>query len=164
MKILLTILSLTTFSIASGQSDDQKDLVDILNIALTNKELPTELINTTNPKATPWTNAPFIVVKSDKSRNLERLKEPLDSTHVWIFDYEDIFISEIAYGLVPLDIKRKGDKLTLDYKTLKFPSKDTNWTCHSGQLVANRVGDSWTIVKSKTKQIKCEADMYGHKK
>jgi hypothetical protein len=165
MKILLSIILLATFHLASGQPENQKDLVEILNIALRDNQFPNELIKATNPDIAPWTNAPFIVVKADKSINLERLSVPPDSTHVWIFDYEDIFVLEISYVLVPLNISRKKDQLTLDYKTIKYPTKDdTNTTCHSGKIMAERKGDSWTVVNSKTKKMKCEVDAFGYKK
>lgn len=165
MKILLTILSLATVYVASGQSSNQKDLVEILNVALRDNKLPNELIKTTNPGNAPWTNAPFIVIKSDKSKSIERLAVPPDSTHVWIFDYTEIFELEIAYALVPLKITRKEDRLTLDFKTVKYPaSDDTNTTCHSGRLSADRKDDSWTIVNLKVNKNKCETDMFGLKK
>ena len=165
MKILLTILSLTTVYIASGQSANQKDLVEILNVAFRDNKLPSELINKTNPGIAPWTNAPFIVIKADKSKSIERLTVPPDSTHVWIFNYTDIFELEISYALVPLRITRKKDRLTLDFKTVKYPtSDDTNTTCHSGRLSADRKDDSWTILNLKVNKNKCETDMFGLEK
>jgi len=164
MKILLTILALATVYIASGQSDNQKDLADILNVALRDNRLPTEVINTTNPAMVSWTNAPFIIVKADKEKDLNRLPNPPHNNHVWITDYEEIFEFSIPYGLVPLKIKRKKNRLTLDYKTVRYPSKDKLSTCHTGRLIADRKGDSWTIVDSKVKATKCETNTYGLKK
>ena len=164
MKILSIIITLATIQFAIGQSANQRDLVDILNVALRDNKLPNELINKSNPTIAPWTNAPFIVIKSDTTKNLERLSVPPDSTHTWIFDYEDIFMLDIAYGLVPLKIMREQDRLTLDFKTIKYPAKDKTMPCHSGQLIAEKRNDTWIIIKSKTKEMKCEIDMFGQKK
>lgn len=164
MKILLTIIALATVCTASGQEDNQKDLVDILNIALRDSILPTELIVTKNSKSTPWTNAPFIVVRADKEKKLNRLLNPPANNHVWISDYEEIFELAIPFGLIPLKITRKKNRLTLDYKTVKYPSKDGANTCHTGRLIADREGDMWIIVDSKVKETKCETDTYGLKK
>ena len=163
MKILLTIIALATVYTTSGQSNNQKDLVDILNLALQDNKLPTELINSTNPKMVSWTNAPFIIIKGDKEKNLNRLPKPLDNNHVWIIDYEEIFELAVPCGLVPLKITRKKNRLTLDYKTIIYPPKDRVNTCHAGHLTAERKGDTWTIINSKVKEIKCALDWYGSK-
>jgi hypothetical protein len=166
MKILLTILSLTTVYVASGQSANQKDLVEILEIALRIDRLPSELIQKPIENFAPWTKDPFIIVKSDSIKHLDSNFHPSDSSSVWIVDYTHIFESELTCGLVPLDLKRKKNRLTLDYKTVKYPSSknNTNTICHSGRLTAEQSGDSWTIVSSKFKEIKCEIDFFGHKK
>jgi hypothetical protein len=164
MKILLIIISLATVHTASGQGDNQKDLVDILNVALRDNKLPNELINPANPQMVTWTNAPFIIVKSDKEKNISRLLNPTESDHVWIIDYAEIFELSIPYGLVPIKIKRKKNRLTLDYKVVKYPSKYPNFTCHSSRLTAERNEGLWIIINSTTKETKCEIDMYGHKK
>lgn len=164
MKILLTILSLTTVYIANGQSANQRDLIEILNIALRDNKLPTELINSNNLEFAPWTSPPFIVIKADKSKGLERPLEPADNNHVWIFDYTEIFELDIHYGLVVLDITRKKDRLSLDFKTVRYPSTDINSFCHSGRLIAQRANDTWTIMNLKVKEIECKTDMLGLQK
>src|SRR5688500_13746483 len=98
MKILHIIIGLLTINRANGQSPNQKDLVEILNVALRDNKLPDELIMKSNPKIAPWTNAPFVVIKSDSATNVERLEVAPDSTHVWIFDYSDIFMLDISFG------------------------------------------------------------------
>lgn len=163
MKILPIILTLVVIQFAKGQSANQTDLVEILNVALRHNKVPNELINRSNPELAPWTNAPFIVIKSDTTKHLGTLMQPPDSTHVWIFDYEQIFLFDIAYGLVPVKITREQRHLTLDYKTVRYwTNKDS--TCHSGQLIARKENDSWTIIKANTKKVKCEIDMFGQKK
>ena len=44
MKILHIIIGLSTINIASGQSANQKDLVEILNVALRDNKLPDESV------------------------------------------------------------------------------------------------------------------------
>ena len=167
MKILPFIILLTTVQIASGQSENQKDLVEILEIALLTDKLPSELIQKPIKKFTPGTNVPFIVVKSDSTKDLESKFFPADTSHVWVVDYTTIFEFELTCGLVPVNLTRKRNRLTLEYKTVEYPysSKDnTKRICHSGKLTADKKGDSWTIVNSKLKEIKCEIDFFGHKK
>lgn len=153
-----------TINLANGQSLIQEDLIEILNVALWDNKLPDELIVKSNPKIAEWTNAPFVVIKSDSTTNLERQVTP-DSTHVWILDYRDIFMLDIPFGLVPVSIVREQERLTLDYKTVKYPTKDSTKTvCHLGQIIAERKNETWTIIKSQNKKTKCEVDMFGHKK
>ena len=95
MKVFCVTIGLLTIHLANGQSSNQKDLTEILNLALQDNQLPNELIVKSNPKIAPWTNAPFVVVKSDSSMNLQRPEVHPDSTHVWILDYEDIFLLDI---------------------------------------------------------------------
>jgi len=163
MKILPITVAFLTFQFACGQSANQRDLVAILNLALMQGKLPDELINTSNPEIAPWTNAPFIVVKSDTTKHITGVTVAPDRTHVWIFDYEQIFLLDIAYGLVPSKISRKENRVNLDYKTVRYWTNKTN-TCHLGRLTAEKENDTWTITKSNTKEIKCEIDMYGQKK
>ena len=164
MKVLHVVIGLLTIHLVNGQTPNQKDLTEILNVALLDKKLPDELIVKSNPKMAPWTNAPFVVVKSDSTMNLERPDVPPDSTHVWIFDYEDIFMLDIAFGLAPVSIVYEQDRFTLKYKTVKYPTKNTEMTCHLGQIVAEKKDDSWTIIKSRTRKTKCKLDMFGQKK
>ncbi len=167
MKILLLLITLTTSQIARGQSVNQRDLVDILEIAFRTEKLPSELIQKPIKKFTPGTNSPFIIVKSDSTKNLESKFYPADTSHVWVVSYTQIFEFELTCGLVPLNLTRKKNRLTLEYKTVEYPysSKDnTRTTCHSGRLTADKKGDSWTITNSKLKEIKCEIDFFGHKK
>jgi len=167
MKILPIVILLTTVQFASGQSQNQRDLVEILNVALRTDKLPTELIHKSVPKYAQWTNSPFIIVKSDTTKNLDREFRPTDNSNVWIVDYPEIFELALTCGLVPLNLKRKKNRLTLDYKTVKYPDSskaNTDMACHSGRLTAEKKGDSWTIVNSKTQEIKCEIDFFGHKK
>ena len=163
MKLFHIIVTLLTVQLANAQSANQKDLVDILNLALKHDKLPVELINKSNPDFAPWINAPFIVIKSDTSKHLGTLTVPPDSTHVWIFDYEQIFLLYIGYGLVPLSITRNQSRLTLDYKTVRYWTNKNN-TCHSGRLIAAKKNDKWTVVKSTTKEVKCEIDSFGQNK
>ena len=102
MKIYFIAIVFLTVQFAYGQSANQKDIIEILNLALLQGELPDELINKSNPEFAPWTNAPFIVVKSDTSNY-----HAGDSTHVWIFADEQIFLYDIGYGLVPIRTTRK---------------------------------------------------------
>ena len=169
MKILPIIFLLTTVQIASGQSENQKDLTEILEIALRLDKLPIELLQKPIKKFTPGTNAHFIIVKSDTTKNIESKFYPADTSHVWVVDYTSIFEFELTCGLVPLNLTRRKNRLTIDYKTVKYPyspknNTNTDTTCHSGRLTAEKKGDSWTIVSSKTKEIKCETDFFGHKK
>jgi hypothetical protein len=166
MKILPILILLTTVQIVRGQSENQKDLVEILEIALQLDKLPPELIQKPIEKFSSGTNSPFIIVKSDKSKSLDKIY-PADSSHVWVADYTQIFEFELTCGLVPLNLTRKKNILTLDYKTVKYPYSSKNntiTTCHSGRLTAKKEGDSWTIVRSKIKEINCEVDMFGQKK
>lgn len=165
MKILYLIIGLSIANLATGQSADQNDLVAILNAALRDDKLPDELKIKSNPKIAQWTNAPFVVIKSDSSKNIRRLEVPPDSTHVWIFDYSDIFMLDIPFGFIPLSIDRDQERLTLEYKTIKYPTKDNlETTCHLGQIVAERKNGTWTIIKSEHKKMKCDLDFWGLKK
>ena len=169
MKILPILILLTTVQITRGQSDNQRDLVNILELALRTDKLPNELIQKPIVEFAPWTKVPFIIVKSDLTKNLDSNFHPADSSHVWIVDYTHIFESELTCGLVPIDLTRRKNRLTIDYKTVKYPyssenNTNTDTTCHSGRLTAKKKGDSWTIVSSKINEIKCETDFFGHKK
>src|SRR5688572_20372581 len=163
MKVLHIIIGLLTINLANGQSPNQKDLVEILNVALRDNKLPEELINKSNPKIAPWTNAPFIVIKSDITKDLRRLDRWPDDTHVWILDYEDIYMLDIASGLIPLSIIREKNRVTLDFKTIQYPT-NAALACHLGKLIAERKNDTWIILVSKAKETKCEIDKFGHKK
>jgi hypothetical protein len=165
MKILVTFISLAIVHLSYGQSANEKDLVAILNVALLDNQLPGELIIKANPKIASWTNDPFIVIKSDKNKNLERLQGRPENSHVWIMDYTEIFELNIPCGLIPISIVRKKDQLIFDYKTVKYPQMDsTSTSCHSGKLIAQRKDNTWTVVSSKMKNRKCEIDFFGRNK
>lgn len=164
MRILLTLLVLTIVCVSKGQSVNQKDLIEIFNVALRKNKLPDELIHATNPKGAPWTNAPFIVIKADKSKGRERILEPTDTNHVWVLDYAEIFMLGIHHGLVVLGTTEMKGRLTIDFKTVRYPSNQESIYCHAGRLFAQRTKETWTVSKLKMKRYKCKMDMFGLQK
>jgi hypothetical protein len=166
MKTFVTILLLATAASLFGQSVGQKELLEITNLALNQNKLPTELVNHESSRLAPWLITPYVVVKSDSAKGiLRQYLAPTDNLNVWILDYEDIFLVEIPYGMVPLSLKRRGERVTIRYKTVKYPKKGgPSMTCHTGKLVADKKEGSWILVSSTTDDTKCEIDPYGRKK
>jgi hypothetical protein len=159
MTIFTIVAVLLVVQAGKGQSANQKNLIEVLEVALLDSQLPSELVNWKNPDYTPWTNAPFIVVKADTAKNLRRLIAPSENNHVWIFESEEIHLYDIHYGLVPTKIKKNGRRLAVDYKTVRYWNNATN-PCHIGRLIAKKEDSDWIIVKSNIKETACEIVMH----
>lgn len=151
--------------IKTGVGQSTGDLIQIFDTALKDNKLPKESILLTSSLIKPRTDPPYLILKEDLKFNLKSPHNLPESSHVWIFDYPEIFELNIISCLVITNITKGAEKMTISYKTVKFPNRsDTSIFCHTGKIVAIKNQDSWTIKNSTFNRSKCEIDSYGLKK
>lgn len=164
MKYLLTLVLLAFIQFTNAQSQDTADLTGILNIALQENRLPKEMIIATDITKGYLSNAPYIIIKADSSKNLSRIENPPANSHVWVLDYEDIFMHQIPFAVILTRILRKQNQFTLEFKTVAYPDHNPNMTCFKGRIMAEKINGRWSILKVETSVIGCEVDFFGQPK
>jgi len=138
-----------------GQTLDQKDVVEVVKLALKQNKLPNELVPKLDTLFSRSLPDSFVVIKSDEKLGIKRrYDDKPDKVMVWAG--EDIFLYNIPYWLTLLEASRKKDKAVIRYETTTYGKRQgVATTCYIGEIQGKFDGEKWILRKSKFTQADC---------
>ena len=147
MRHLVLCIFVTISITVHGQELTRVDLMKIMESAIDQGMLPSELIINREAK-------PFMVIRSEN--DVEEEYSIYEPKKITFWTDEQIFLIDATAWMIPISTNKSRKKANIKYRTdVSGLRKNPNPVCHEGQIKARFKNSGWEIISSDFKVTEC---------